>query len=447
MSTGFQVKSINDFYSANQMQNYRFVESDENNIRFPKFKDAFERARPFMELISLYEQNDNQKFWEKFNDISGKNYDVEKMPSPRMTYFNSFTEAYEDLDNSKEASLFMELTTESNGVRTYHLYLKVECMKPMDGNILFAIRMLAANDGSVFEKVLEVIYHRRTDSGVLGFNENPRGINGDPVLATMFEFFMHPKAGLQNTASHLRRSKLGAIRNDMYENLDIYALCDDYIESDENMLILSGPPGTGKTTVIKALITRMWEKFNKANIEANEQDGDMYDDVMVLYVKDVKVLEASEFWSLLAMKSEKYHILVFDDVDIVLQNRVGKDKEGKEKKTDFAGIVEQMLSLSNGFIKHDTKILVTTNLSIANIDPAIMRPGRCYDVLDMPKMSRAHARRLWTTSFELQDKDFPFEETVQQITQAALMSEVARFKRQPKRYFLNGANYSVRDKA
>lgn len=449
MTAGIQVKDINDFFSANQLQSYRFVESDEDNIRFQKFPPAFERARPFMELISLYRQGEDIQFWELFNKLTGKSYEAEKMPAPRLTYFNSFVECHEDLDNSKNAHLFFELATETNGVRATILYVKLEAMKVLDGDVILFVRKIAANDGGIFEKVSEHIYNRRLDNGVLKFNENPRGANSlDPILSHMVEYFVHPKAGLQNSISHLKRSKLGTIRNDMYENMDIFALCDDFIDSDENMLILSGPPGTGKTTVIKALITRMWEKYNAAQIAAKEIDGDMYEDVMTLYVKDTKVLESSEFWTMMNLKSEKYDIMVFDDVDIVLQNRVGKDKDGKEKKTDFAGIVEQMLSLSNGFIKHDVKILVTTNLSIANIDPAIMRPGRCYDVLDMPKMSIAHARKLWTTSFELQDKDFPFAglEADVSVTQAALMSEVARNRRQPKRYFLNGANYSVRDK-
>lgn len=443
---GFNTKDIGDFFRANELQSYRFnVDSTIQRV-FDKLDNVLEQVKPLLKLISSYEASENETFWETFNDLTGKNYDPALLGTPYMHWFSTFAQCGAAQDKTKEANLFVEIfSDDKDGARHPLLYVKLMAYKHPSGKVLFQIKGLSANDGGALQSVLETLLDRVHHGGAFHFSENPRGPKVvDPLCVTLTEYFYHEKHGMQSREIHLQKSRLGTMRNDMYENLNVEAMCQAFIDSDESLLVLSGPPGTGKTTVIKMLVMEMWKHFNQEAIESGTDDGDDYVDVTALYVKDTQVLSRPEFWTGLNLDENGYDLLIFDDVDIVLQNRVKKDGE----RGDFSQIVNQLLSLSSGFVKHDVKILVTTNLPIDNIDPAIIRPGRCFDVIEMPQMSVSHAKKLWLEAFELEDKDFPFAglEATASVTQASLMSEVTRVKKEQPEYYLNGANYSVREK-
>lgn len=440
------MNDTSDFFKANELQSYRFVQDSPIRRVFDKLDGVMSQVKPLLKLISSYEAADNETFWETFNDLTGKNYDPELLGAPYMHWFETFNECSRQQDSTKEANLFLEVfSDDKEGKRMPLLYVKINTYKHPAGKVFFTIQGISANDGGALQSVLEMLLDRVHHGGAFNFSENPRGPKVvDPLLVTLNEYFYHEKSGMQHRETHLLKSKLGVMRNDMYENLDVEKLCEAFIASDESLLVLSGPPGTGKTTVIKMLVMAMWKTHNKESLDCDSDDGDDYVDVNALYVKDTKVLERPEFWTGLNLDNDEYDLLIFDDVDIVLQNRVKTNGE----RGDFSQVVNQLLSLSSGFVKHNVKILVTTNLSLDNIDPAIIRPGRCFDVIEMPSMTVGHARKLWSEAFELEDKIFPFTglESDATVTQASLMSEVTRIKKMQPEYYLNGANYSVREK-
>jgi len=136
---------------------------------------------------------------------------------------------------------------------------------------------------------------------------------------------------------------------------------DKYLDSEACVLILIGPPGTGKSTLIKNIIKR--------------SGGD----AMVAF--DEKVLGGDDFFATF-MDSDK-DILVMEDADAFLESR-----------EDGNTMMHRFLNLSDGLISTTgKKIIFSTNLpSIASIDEALLRPGRCFDVLQFRALTRKEAQ-------------------------------------------------------
>jgi ATP-dependent 26S proteasome regulatory subunit len=61
-------------------------------------------------------------------------------------------------------------------------------------------------------------------------------------------------------------------------------------------------------------------------------------------------------------------------------------------------VMHKFLNVGDGLVSsRNKKIIFTTNLpSVRDIDPALIRPGRCYDVLKFDRLSSDDARHLST---------------------------------------------------
>jgi signal peptidase I len=135
---------------------------------------------------------------------------------------------------------------------------------------------------------------------------------------------------------------------------------DDYLNSDASVLILIGPPGTGKTTFIKNLIHR-----SGGNAKVAYDEKVMMDDGLFAGFID----DDSRF-------------LVMEDADAFLQSRA-----------DGNTMMHKFLNVSDGLISaSDKKMIFSTNLpNISDIDPALMRPGRCFDVVEFRPLTVSEA--------------------------------------------------------
>ena len=142
------------------------------------------------------------------------------------------------------------------------------------------------------------------------------------------------------------------------KDLDKYI--DDYMNSDASVLILIGPPGTGKTTFIKNLIHR-----SGANAK-------------VTY--DEKVMNDDSLFAGFIEGEEKF--LIMEDADAFLAAR-----------EDGNTMMHRFLNVSDGLISaKDKKLVFSTNLpSVRDVDAALMRPGRCFDVVEFRPLKRDEA--------------------------------------------------------
>jgi hypothetical protein len=142
---------------------------------------------------------------------------------------------------------------------------------------------------------------------------------------------------------------------------DLDAWVHRFIESDSNVLILNGPMGTGKSSLIAHII-----QCGKFSAMTAFDDKVMKNDT--LYTNFIS-------WS--------QNLLVLEDADLLLLGRQDKDNDTMSK----------LLNVSEGII--DTKgkkIIFTANLgNIKDVDSALRRPGRCFDVVEFRELTLAEA--------------------------------------------------------
>lgn len=135
-----------------------------------------------------------------------------------------------------------------------------------------------------------------------------------------------------------------------------------FMESSSAILVLIGPPGTGKTTLIKEIVGHSGSK------------------VMVTY--DTKLLFTDGFF-MNFLSDENCGLLVLEDADTILESR----RDGNTMMHKFLNASDGLVSIEN------KKIIFSTNLpSIRDIDPALLRKGRCFGVVNSRTLSFEEAR-------------------------------------------------------
>ena len=142
------------------------------------------------------------------------------------------------------------------------------------------------------------------------------------------------------------------------ESLDSYY--DRFAVSRSNVLVLFGPPGTGKTSFIKGFLLR-------SGLNA-----------LISY--DPSILEKDGIFA--SFLSGRENVMVLEDAD----NFLGARSKGNT-------VMHRFLNVGDGLISTSTKkIIFTTNLpSIKDVDEALLRPGRCFDVMRFGKLSPEQA--------------------------------------------------------
>lgn len=145
------------------------------------------------------------------------------------------------------------------------------------------------------------------------------------------------------------------------ESLESYY--ERYMASSANILLLIGPPGTGKTTFIRGLLSH-------TNTSA-----------MVTY--DAAILEKDYLFA--RFIEDDASVMVLEDSDAFLKSR-----------SDGNTMMHRFLNVGDGLVTtKGKKMIFSTNLpSIRDIDSALVRPGRCFDILTFDQLDVAQATTL-----------------------------------------------------
>jgi len=126
-----------------------------------------------------------------------------------------------------------------------------------------------------------------------------------------------------------------------------------YLEASETVLVLQGGPGTGKTRLVRAILSAL--SARKA------------DSARVLYTADKRALESDEIF--VEFVTGSHDAFVIEDADHLLLARSNGNHD-----------LHRFLAIADGVVRaQGRKIIFSTNLvNVNDIDEALLRPGRCF---------------------------------------------------------------------
>jgi hypothetical protein len=132
----------------------------------------------------------------------------------------------------------------------------------------------------------------------------------------------------------------------------------EFAASNANVMLLIGPPGTGKSNfILQMMEARGWDE----KIHLADREDVLLHQGLSDYIRDCQAGS----------------VMITEDSDKLVM-----------KRTEGNSAMSALLNTTAGIVSRDVKIIISTNLpTIASVDEALVRPGRCFDILKFGTMT------------------------------------------------------------
>jgi hypothetical protein len=194
----------------------------------------------------------------------------------------------------------------------------------------------------------------------------------DRIVAMMLANFEESDSNLEWIYSGDGSSVSVALRKDRNPVTEMYSFLgeetleeyyDRFMSSNASILLLIGKPGTGKTSFIRGFL-----QHTKSN-------------AIVTY--DPAVL-AKDFVFAQFIEGDA-SVFIIEDADTLLRAR----SDGNDMMHKFLNVGDGLVTTAG------KKMIFSTNLpSVRDVDPALVRPGRCFDVVNFEELKAERAESL-----------------------------------------------------